>query len=472
MTVSGEIMLKVQVSRDNSRAEIIVPVDFPGNLLSPELCDATLRDANVEVTQDVVARIRAALASYVPGGEYRFVAAQETAVVHGRDGAIEWLLEDDPNRNPDANFYDRSAFVTVKPGQIVAKVIGVRPGVDGRDVRGGSIAAKLGREYPLKHDESLMLDSKGQLIAQADGVLERSAKVLRIRQMIEIDENVDFSTGNIEFTGSVVVRRDIRDKFIIRAGGNVEVHGMIEAATVDCGGDLIARGGMAGRNEGTATVGGNLVARYLDSVRTQVGGDLAVEREMINCEAVIGGAIRSPGGSIIGGRTVVTGEVEVATLGSGAGVATEIVLGTVPRLDPLADRLRTLVGRLNESKDALTAEQGRLNQDTRRLTSLDKERQTEILFELQRLATMTARGETTLSALNDHLDATRTVRVNVSRRLHRGTVLTYRGKSFKITQDMRGPIQIIAERGDVMYRRAEGEAATMLTQISDVHMAA
>ncbi len=57
---------------------------------------------------------------------------------------------------------------------------------------------------------------------------------------------MDFSTGNIDFEGDVRVLKGIRDIFEVRATGNIEVGGLIEASTIDAGGSVFAKGGMAG----------------------------------------------------------------------------------------------------------------------------------------------------------------------------------------------------------------------------------
>ena len=151
---------------------------------------------------------------------------------------------------------DRSACAMVKLGQNAARIVEPTIDTDSRDVRGRTLTASDGNPTEIKHDETINRNAEGILIALEEGVLIRTADNVFVHKVIVFDQYVDFSTGNIEFTGDVIVRKGVRDCFVIQAGGKVEVGGLIEAATIDCGGDPIARGGFAGREVGTAMVGG------------------------------------------------------------------------------------------------------------------------------------------------------------------------------------------------------------------------
>lgn len=59
-------------------------------------------------------------------------------------------------------------------------------------------------------------------------------------------ENVDLSTGNIDFEGSVQVNGNVSSNFVIRAGGNVIISGVVEGAYIEAGGNIIIARGMNG----------------------------------------------------------------------------------------------------------------------------------------------------------------------------------------------------------------------------------
>ena len=60
----------------------------------------------------------------------------------------------------------------------------------------------------------------------------RDRKSAKVSNTLEIDQNVDFSTGNIDFPGNVIVHRSVKDCFTVKARDDIEVRGLIEAATL------------------------------------------------------------------------------------------------------------------------------------------------------------------------------------------------------------------------------------------------
>ncbi len=471
-----EIECRAVVAEDRSTAELIVPIRFDPAQLSMELLQALLRAAHVEINSTVVTNLEAMMAQ-PPGAERqeRVLLATATQPVEGKDGWVQWTIDEQqqaaPSEDGAVNFYSRSAYVTVKPGDVLGIVHAPTDGVDGRDVTGKTLAAKPGKQAALKLDESINQNIKGELIAQQEGVLCRSDSSAAVRQMIEIPEYVDFSTGNIDFVGDVVVNKGVRDLFVVKATGNIHVNGLIEAATMITGGDLVAEGGMAGRNRGSVQTEGHLIARYLDNVRGEVKGDLKVEREAINCELMILGGVNSPTGMLIGGRLLIVGAINVGTVGSPAGVATELVLGSVPTLEPLAAALHELMVEVRKRRDEFEGEFKLLSAEgNKRLTSHDKERQTELQFEMHGLDQRLNRGQTVFDALRQRILKERTINLTAYRFIHCGTTITVGENAFRLNRDLHGPVRVIKDGGDIVYRVSTGEGG-LLAQVAEVSAA-
>lgn len=463
--------IRVHLTGEPASAEVAIPGDLPRGMLNASTLQQILRGQGIEVTPQVVLAVQA-LADAAAGTQdnLRAVVATPTLPVNGGDGYVEWLVD---QHDPDAqqvSHYDRCAYVMVQPGQVVGRIVSPTPGADGRDIFGKTLPAKAGRALNLALNESLMLDAAGQLIAQQEGTLYRDRERAQVRQVIEIRGFVDFSTGNIDFAGDVIVKNGVRDKFIIKAAGSIHVDGLIEAATIECQGNLVARGGFAGREIGNAVIGGNLLARYLDNIKAHVRGSLTVDREIINCHLLIEGNIESPQALIIGGRVQVVGRVEVATLGSPSATGTELILGSVPDLEPLLLRLEDLMARFTERRELLEAEMKQINLNTRRLTAQDRERQTEIMFELQSVNERLGRGAVVLENLHHAVNSRRTVDLNVTKELHAGTLVSVGDHSFKITNDLRGPLRIMRDMTGEVVLQTGGVTTGRLGQVSEVKL--
>lgn len=90
-------------------------------------------------------------------------------------------------------------------------------------------------------------------------------------------ENVDLSTGNIDFEGSVQVNGNVSSNFVIRAGSNVIISGVVEGAYIEAGGNIIIARGMNGMAKGTLKAGGNIVAKFLENATASAGGYVSTE---------------------------------------------------------------------------------------------------------------------------------------------------------------------------------------------------
>jgi len=479
-----ELSPLVVIADDKCSAQLTVPPGCDSLLLTEEALLGQIRASGVEVTE-FTKQALSTLINDMPGNgaavSVEIACAQHA--VHGVDGRVEWLLGGDkkeaipeaiPEAKPEAeasvSHYDKCAFVMVKTGDMVGRIYPATLGEDGRDVIGETIPARSGKEVALQINESIMKQADGSLIAQDEGVLYREPGKAQIRKKIEIKEYVDFSTGNIEFDGDITIARGIRDCFKVKATGSVEVIGLIEAATIEAGGDLIALGGFAGRERGFATIGGCLRGKYLDNVHGSAQRDLCIDREVINCDLRIDGTIDSAHGSIIGGRITPTGAVNIGTLGSAAGVPTEIVIGSVPRLEPFASELTKMVEMLSTDVDKLTAEQDLISKMSKkgRMTATDRERQTEIMYELSNASTALDKARRTLESISQEVDKRRTVDVTIQRRVNCGVLFVFGDRRYKITSDLKGPVTIGLQGGkDLAYRQGESPSHP-LSQIADV----
>jgi uncharacterized protein (DUF342 family) len=404
MAIKGpENGIRLIISPDNTRAELLIgPRALPDNVTIDE-ATSLLFECGIEPDNAIRERAKAIIDAWEEETEQLGVVVEGSSPKNGENGRIDWdkaIGEDesiaDDAQGPESqaaqaagadadepkppakaeaqpvSFYDRCAFVFVKEGQRLGRVVPPTDGEDGLDVFGNAIAAKPGRAVSLRVDDSILLASDGEMTAQLDGVLSRSRDKASVKQYLELPQGVDFSTGNIDFDGDVKVINGVRDLFKVSATGNLEIAGLIECAQIQAGGDIVSAGGMAGREEGTLRAGGDLTIRYIDSTHVTVGGSLRIEREAINCEITVNGKIESPQASIIGGRTSCIGPIEVAALGSHGGTHTTVIVGCVPPLEEKLTQLDAIIARLESTKEKADEEMQKLKMPGRVASSADR----------------------------------------------------------------------------------------------------
>lgn len=463
---SGNNDVTIRISMDRMEARLLIPAESAADEDLLERCRAALETADVEITSEALERLESLVQTVSAGDEAParegFVVARGVAPQNGEDGKIEWLVEATEEaasaREGDLasiSYYDRSPFIFVDKGQHIANRAEPTDGVEGRDVTGAAIPAAPGKPCPVSFDDSIISDNTGRCFAQLGGVLEFERGAAAVRPALNVRENVDFNTGNINFEGDVLVRGGVRDCFRIRARGDVDIKGLIEAAVIECEGDLYVRTGMAGRGKGSLRVGGNAMVRYLDDVSAEISGDLHADRELINCRLEIGGGILSDRSSIIGGQVNVTGALEVASIGSDFGVETEITLGSSPLVENKLGDLKKAMVRLQSEQADL---EGRLAQ----LESLLHDPMTE--EQEAQVSTMTAQRDKRAAQISDLQAATDTlqgmvdacgdIHFTIFRTLHSGVVMRFGDQCYRVDEDVKGPLHIgLDPEGEPVFQR-------------------
>lgn len=459
--------IRIEVSKDARRAALCIPGSFPRRMLTRDFCLAAMDAAGVRRTPQADLAIESLLKSPPKEGEPAEITLVNAVDPRdGVDGSIEWLVDAPAQKQTSpsdrVNHYQQSAYVVVRRDQVLGRLIAPLPGEDGHDVMGKVLPAKAGRMPEQALHETILCRSDGQLIAQQQGVLIRSATDARITEKLHITGHVDFSTGNIDFPGDIVVDRGIKDLFEVRAGGSIQVGDVIEAATIECGGDLIARRGMAGREQGNVRIGGNFHVRYLGNVRGVVEKDLIVDSETLNSELTIYGNMIAPSGTLSGGGLTVVGRVELCILGSDAGTSTELILGTVPRLEERLLQLQAILQRLTEMRDKMDAERAVLEKNSRRMPAEHKTRLMELGFELQRIGGMMAGALSCRQSLETTIEKTRTVDLTVHQCIHPGVCLKVRQVAHRVKGLVQGPLKLSWDGREAVCRRQGSDPVSLI----------
>ncbi len=334
---SQQSAIEVTIEEGGAVATLVIPDGFDPALLDAALLANLVQKRGIAINSAVEAQLMQVVKTFRDEpGRLEQVIARSTAAIDGQDGRLEWVEGFDPTASPEAavsqddtdvvDYYNQVGYVRVAKGSHVASLHEPTPGEAGCDVTGRTIKASPGRRLNVKIDPSLNLDETGRVIAQVDGIMEYQHGVLRVNRVFEVGGSIDFSTGNIDFDGTVIVRDGVRDRFEVKATEDLIVDGLIEAATINCGRNFTCRRGMAAKGQGQLVVDGDAVVGYLNNVKGRIKGNLTVQRELINCDLVIDGDLICDQGTVIGGNVSVSGSVRVAALGSKGGTSTSLIL--------------------------------------------------------------------------------------------------------------------------------------------------
>lgn len=339
------------------------------------------------------------------------------------------------------DYRSQSAFVIVAKGAALGVVTEPTPGIAGINVRGEVIPAKKGRKLRITLDDTTAIVD-GTLVSLVDGVLRSSIDRVRVDPTLTIIADVNYSTGNLDFPGPVVINGGVKDHFRVTAGGPVRVDQLVEAAEILTRGDLLLSQGMAGREIGRLWVGGDLRAGYIDGVRATVGGACLVVNEIKESEITVLNGVESPSCAFYGGRLESRKRVDLGVVGSSGGVSTELAIGLLPGVEAMIARLLAALESIDHQRSSGAAELEALVSSGRSLTATQAERLGELQHSEARADEMA--GKVATGAMN-LLGAIRSLgrpALHVHRALHRGVRLRLRHAEFVISATHNGPVVI------------------------------
>ncbi|RJP19058.1 MAG: DUF342 domain-containing protein [Candidatus Omnitrophota bacterium] len=256
----------------------------------------------------------------------------------GKDAVIHWHIP--PNQptkrytidaDGSINFYDANTITTVTADTHLATYTPPTIGKAGYTVQGIRIEGKKGKPLSIHAGENVEEREEGkEWYATCSGKYTLDNDALNVLPLFYVDGDVDFSVGNIDFIGDVIIRGNILDGFDVRATGHISVGGTIEAAQVCAGKNVEVRQGIFGKEKGKVRAEEDVISSFLQNADVEAGRNVIVSNQILNSvvQAVRKIEVKTGKGSIIGGITFAGHEIIARTIGTEYGTITRIDVGT------------------------------------------------------------------------------------------------------------------------------------------------
>ncbi len=345
-SLDRDAAVEVEVDQDEMEAYLIIRPALGGRKLTVAQLEQALQAAGVVegVKREV---LEAAVVAQDTGG--RFLVATGRPPVNGNDGYIDYRFSvTGPTPRPleledgRVDYYTLQTVQNVNAGQVLAVRVPPTNGLPGITVRGRPLGAKAGRDVRLPKGKNTDANPEypDELIAVIAGQVTMIGGKVNVLPVYEVRGDVDFSTGNIDFQGGVVVHGSVTSGFVIKATGNVDVGGSVEAATILTDGDVTVRRGVQGGDRGRL-VGKNIQAKFIQNCRVEAAGDVIVDEALMYADVYSQGKVEARGskGRIVGGVVRAVREVSARVIGSKLGTHTEIMVGISPEVRAELERV-------------------------------------------------------------------------------------------------------------------------------------
>ncbi len=228
---------------------------------------------------------------------------------------------------------DLGVVVNVRADQELLEKTPPQVSSDGTSVYGKTIPAVTAKDKVMPGGKNTYVSEDGlHLYAGIDGcVLVQDGKV-HVQPIFQVEGDVDYGTGNIEFIGDVFVKQTLRDGFEIKAGGNVIIGGVVEGANIAAEGNIEIKGGVRGMGKAFLSSKGGILAGYLDQCTLEAENNVVVKNAIMHSTIRAKGDVLAQGakGLIVGGLIQAGSQIRCETLGNEMGTKTDVHAGVNP----------------------------------------------------------------------------------------------------------------------------------------------
>ena len=267
-----------------------------------------------------------------------YVFALGTQPVHGRDAKIEYFFNTSKNLQPKRNedgsvdYKELNTISHVKKGDLLARLIKEDPGKSGKNVFGEEIKPRTVRSARLQYGNKISInEDKTEIYSDVTGHANYVNEKVFVSDVYDVPADVDNSVGNIQYDGSVEIKGNVKTGFSVRATGDIIIHGVVENAYVESGGQIIVKQGIHGMHKGVLRANTNIMAKYIENAKVYAGGFVEAEA-ILNSDVSATGEVRVKGKKgLINGGTIRAGKsIEVQYAGTEMGTFTTLEVGVDP----------------------------------------------------------------------------------------------------------------------------------------------
>jgi len=288
--------------------------------------------------------------------------AQGTHPVPGKDGFIENLFNsENRQRKPleleggAVDYRELMQLNNASKGQLIAQRVLPTKGTPGMAVTGETIPGKDGKEVRFKLGKNVVVDAeKMNMYAVIDGLVTVTERgKINVFPVYEVNGDVDYSVGNIDFIGTVVVRGSVLTGFRIKAAGDIRITGGVEGAEVEAEGSVDIASGIFAAGKGFVKAGLDVKSSFMQEANVYAGQNVIVSQSILHSNVRAGKSVVCKGtkGLIVGGSVQAGEYIQARTVGNTTSTATALEVGVSPELRAELVQLRSAIKQISENLD-------------------------------------------------------------------------------------------------------------------------
>lgn len=446
----------VQIPKDHLKALVdLYPAAGGGTPLDyAKICDHLLEMGIREISEESLSEgVR--LCNSTGEIQRSVVASEGIPPQQPREARLEILFPLEGRRPPSmehteakVDYRDKGEIYSVETGEVLAVLEPAVPGVPGRDIFGNVIEVPDPPRSPLTVGNGVASEDGRTFTATTTGQPMFRGNRLLVKPVVVVRGDVDFSVGNVLFEGSIIVRGNVREGFLVSAGVDVEIFGNVEFASIRAGRDVHVHGGILGETS-DIDAQGKVTMRFMEGGTVTADGDVIAASHFMHAKIFSGKSVlvegrRGADKGILGGSIVALERIDAVAAGSPMGTRTHLAAGidfrTRNRIEALEARIRELQEMAAKISEVMKRSVTRFVRDGRIVLPSDIQGKMELLIQHYNASIRE------LNHLQDERVALRNRMeqnvknggyIKVKQKLHPGVVVEIRGIRREIRDELR-----------------------------------
>lgn len=384
-------------------------------------------------------------------------AACWEAPTDGVDGTIKYFYRTDQCTAPVENehgvvdYKNLGLVRNITAGTPIAEITLPTDGEPGRDITGMVVQQKKGTPVNLNIGAGTSLINEGtQLIAAVDGNLVFRNGSFCVDETLLINGDVDVSTGNIDFIGSVTVKGSVFEGFRVTSKKDISVLGSVNGAELMADGNINVKIGIINSR---VDCRGDVKLGFCENSKVSCDGNVD-SASFVGGEVFAGRDLIASGkGVIMGGKYTALNNVDASVIGSDNYVKTEITLGNNA---VLMEERETLDKQIKDMEDKLDQLGKILNTLTElaKVSKLPPEREqlkVDALRNRLKFQAEIKKAKVRMSDIDEALKLTQNLSVSIKRMIYPGVRLRI-NSSMLAVKTTENRCRATVEKGEIVFK--------------------
>ena len=262
------------------------------------------------------------------------------------------------------DFKNLDNIVMVEKGDVLITKKPAIQGSRGRNIKGEEVTPIPAKDIVILPSDGATVNEAGTIFtATTDGYVDFGNKRLGVYPVYMVKGNVDYSTGNIRFNGSVHIKGDVLSGFTIEAEKHILVDGICQDCEIIAKGNVILRTGIKCSGSGLIRAGGSAIIGYAEKAKIYAKESIEIRKYAFNCELFAGVKIDAMNGDgiIAGGLIRAFQDISVKQLGTNGNSKFNVILGMKYYIEFELEKLRREKARIQETIERVDTALSRFN---------------------------------------------------------------------------------------------------------------